>query len=294
MARIALCQSECCSDVQVNLERSVAQIERAAAEGAQIVCLQEVFHLRYPCQTEDHDRFSLAEEFPGPTTSRLSRVARELQIVLIVPFFERRAAGIYHNSATVIDADGAFVGLYRKMHIPDDPLYYEKFYFTPGDNGFQSFATRYGSVGVCICWDQWFPEAARLTALAGAEYLFFPTAIGWIPGEKDSVGAAQHDAWRTMLRSHAIANGVYVGAPNRVGPEGEIEFWGQSLLVDPYGVVLAEGCANAAEIVTAECDPASIETARTHWPFFRDRRIDAFADLQLRWGGKDGGSHRFA
>lgn len=286
MPKIALCQTGCCPNVQKNLESAVAQIENAAHNGAQIICLQEVFHLQYPCQAEDHDQFSLAEELPGPATERMSEVAERLGVVVIVPFFERRAAGLYHNSAAVVDADGTIAGLYRKMHVPDDPLYYEKFYFSPGDLGFQAFTTEFGRVGVCICWDQWFPEAARLTALAGAEYLFFPTAIGWIPGEKNSVGAAQHDAWRTMIRSHAIANGIYVGAPNRVGLEGKIEFWGQSLLVDPYGAVLAEGGAESAEIVMADCDPAAIERARTHWPFFRDRRVDCYADLQCRWGGK--------
>lgn len=281
--RVALIQSTCVDDPAANLDRAIQQIRGAAAEGAQVICLQEVFNLTYPCQTEDHDRFALAETIPGPTTKQLETVAGELKVVIVAPIFERRAAGIYHNSAVVIDADGSTAGLYRKMHIPDDPLYYEKFYFAPGDLGFHAFDTRYGKVGVCICWDQWFPEAARLTAMKGAELLFYPTAIGWIPGEKDVYGPSQYSAWQTMIRSHAIANGLFVGAPNRVGPEGEIEFWGGSFLADPYGNVIQQASHGEEQHVIVDCDLELINTARTHWPFFRDRRIDAFSDLQKRW-----------
>jgi N-carbamoylputrescine amidase len=283
--RVALIQSTCVDDPAINLDRAIQQIREAAAEGAQVICLQEVFNLTYPCQTENHDRFALAETIPGPTTKQLETVAGELKVVIVAPIFERRAAGIYHNSAVVIDADGSTAGLYRKMHIPDDPLYYEKFYFAPGDLGFHAFETRYGKVGVCICWDQWFPEAARLTAMKGAELLFYPTAIGWIPGEKDVYGPSQYSAWQTMIRSHAIANGLFVGAPNRVGPEGDIEFWGGSFLADPYGNVLQQASHDEEQHVIVDCDLKLINTARTHWPFFRDRRIDAFSDLQKRWLG---------
>ena len=281
--RVALIQSSCKEQVSVNLGQSIQWIRESAKAGAQIVCLQEVFNLQYPCQTEDHDRFELAEAIPGPTTDELSVVAKESDVVIVVPIFERRAAGLYHNSAVVIDADGTLVGLYRKMHIPDDPLYYEKFYFTPGDLGFQAFHTKYAKVGVCICWDQWFPESARLTAMKGADVLFYPTAIGWIPGEKGEFGASQYSAWQTMLRSHAIANGLFVGAPNRVGLEGEIEFWGGSVMIDPYGNVMSQASHSENETMIVDVDLAQINLARTHWPFFRDRRIDEFGALQERW-----------
>ncbi|MEQ9410648.1 MAG: carbon-nitrogen hydrolase [Fuerstiella sp.] len=281
--RVALIQMACVADPAANLERAILQIREAAAQGGQVICLQEVFNTQYPCQTEDHANFELAEPIPGPTTAALSTVAKELKVVIVVPLFERRTHGLYHNSAVVIDADGTPAGLYRKMHIPDDPLYYEKFYFTPGDLGFRAFATRYGRVGVCICWDQWFPETARLTAMQGAELLFYPTAIGWIPGEKDVYGESQYSAWQTMIRSHAIANGLFVGAPNRVGPEGEIQFWGGSFVADPYGNVLDKASHDDEQNLVVECDLSLINTARTHWPFFRDRRIDAFGDLQRRW-----------
>ena len=225
----------------------------------------------------------MAEPIPGPTTTAVSRIAKELGVVVVVPLFERRAPGLYHNSAVVIDADGSIAGMYRKMHIPDDPLYYEKFYFTPGDLGFLAFKTKFAKVGVCICWDQWYPEAARLTAMKGAELLFYTTAIGWIPGEKAEYGEAQYAAWQTMIRSHAIANGLYVGAPNRVGREGEIEFWGGSSVADPYCKVLEKASHETEQNMIVGCDLDLINTARTHWPFFRDRRIDAFADLQKRW-----------
>ena len=281
--RVGLVQAHCGVEPSVNLEAAIAKIREVAAGGANVICLQEVFNTQYPCQSEDHDNFALAETIPGPSTEAISKIAKELQVVVVVPLFEKRTHGLYHNSAVVIDADGATAGLYRKMHIPDDPLYYEKFYFTPGDLGFHAFQTRYAKVGVCICWDQWFPEAARLTAMKGAEMLFYPTAIGWIPGEKEEYGASQYSAWQTMIRSHAIANGLFVGAPNRVGPEGQIEFWGGSFIADPYGKVMAQAAHDQEENLIMECDLTLINTARTHWPFFRDRRIDAYGDLQLRW-----------
>lgn len=281
--QIGLLQKTCSADPAVNLEQAIESIRTIAKSGAQVICLQEVFNTQYPCQSEDHANFELAEPIPGPTTTAVSRIAKELGVVVVVPLFERRAPGLYHNSAVVIDADGSIAGMYRKMHIPDDPLYYEKFYFTPGDLGFLAFKTKFAKVGVCICWDQWYPEAARLTAMKGAELLFYPTAIGWIPGEKAEYGEAQYAAWQTMIRSHAIANGLYVGAPNRVGREGEIEFWGGSFVADPYGKVLEKASHETEQNMIVGCDLDLINTARTHWPFFRDRRIDAFADLQKRW-----------
>lgn len=280
---LALVQMTCTSDPAQNLERSIQQIRDVASNGAQVVCLQEVFNTQYPCQSEDHANFELAETIPGPSTEAIAKICKELQVVVVVPIFEKRTHGLYHNSAVVIDADGSTAGLYRKMHIPDDPLYYEKFYFTPGDLGFHAFQTKYAKVGVCICWDQWYPEAARLTAMKGAELLFYPTAIGWIPGEKDQYGESQYSAWQTMIRSHSIANGLFVGAPNRVGVEGEIQFWGGSFVADPYGNVMEKASHESEQNLIVECDLSLINTARTHWPFFRDRRIDAFADLQKRW-----------
>ncbi|MFT7644081.1 MAG: N-carbamoylputrescine amidase, partial [Pirellulaceae bacterium] len=240
-------------------------------------------HGQYPCQSEDHRKFQEAETIPGPITQTLSTVAARLGVVIVASLFEQRAAGLYHNSAVVFDADGTQVGLYRKMHIPDDPLYYEKFYFTPGDLGFQSFATKFGKIGVCVCWDQWFPEAARLTAMTGAEIIFYPTAIGWLSDEKEQFGEQQHDAWRTMMRSHAIANGVFIAAANRVGVEEELEFWGGSFVADPHGNVLAQGSHDREETVLAECNLASIDLVRTHWPFFRDRRVDAYDGITKRF-----------
>lgn len=281
--RVALVQALCDIDPAVNLEAAIGQIRAVVQDGANVICLQEVFNTQYPCQSEDHANFELAESIPGPTTAAISKIAEELQVVIVVPLFEKRAPGVYHNSAVVIDADGSIAGLYRKMHIPDDPLYYEKFYFTPGDLGFQAFQTKYANIGVCICWDQWFPEAARLTAMKGADILFYPTAIGWIPGEKEKYGQSQYSAWQTMIRSHAIANGLFVAASNRVGREGEIEFWGGSFLADPYGQVLSQAVHNTEQNLVIECDLSLIDTARTHWPFFRDRRIDAYEGLQNRW-----------
>ena len=284
---IALVQMRCGAEPAENLERAIAFIRDAAAKGAQIVCLPELFRSRYFCQQEDHANFALAEEIPGPTTERLGEVAGELGVVIVASLFEKRAAGVYHNTAAVIDADGRFLGKYRKMHIPDDPAFYEKFYFTPGDLGFKAWPTQKGNIGVCVCWDQWYPEAARLTALRGAQLLFYPTAIGWHPAEKEKFGAAQHSAWETIQRSHAIANGCYVAAVNRVGheaPYGEpgIEFWGQSFICGPTGEILAKASTDREEIVQAEVAWSGIDEQRTHWPFLRDRRIDAYAGIEQR------------
>ena len=279
---VAAIQLPCSVDISQNIEATILQIEAAAKAGANLICLQELFSAHYFCQTEDHSQFEIAESIPGPTTDRICQIAKEQQVVIVAGVFERRTAGVFHNSAVVIEADGSILGTYRKMHIPDDPYFYEKFYFTPGDLGFKSFQTSVGNVGVCICWDQWFPEAARLTAMQGAEILVYPTAIGWQAPEKEQFGAAQVDAWQTMMRSHAIANGVYVVAPNRVGVEQNIEFWGSSFVVDPYGCVIAKAGLEA-ETIQADCNLSLIETARTHWPFFRDRRVDAFSGLTDRW-----------
>lgn len=280
---VAVLQMQCSDDKSANISRSEQQIRAAAGQGAQVVCLQELFHGLYPCQTETHAHFEEAEPIPGPITQQMGQLAGELGIVLVVSMFEKRAAGLYHNTAVVFDADGSQCGMYRKMHIPDDPLYYEKFYFTPGDLGFRSFETKFGRIGVCVCWDQWFPEAARLTALTGADILFYPTAIGWHPSEKAEFGASQQSAWETMMRSHAIANGVFVAAANRVGQEGEIEFWGGSFISDPYGNLLQKAGSENEEILQAACDFTLNNTARTHWPFLRDRRIDAYQGLTKRY-----------
>lgn len=281
--KVAALQMRCGASHDENRERAVDQIRVAAEQDAQVVCLQELFTGRYPCQSEDHARFDEAEPIPGPSTQRLSQVAKECGVVVVASLFERRAAGLYHNTAAVIGVDGALLGIYRKMHIPDDPLYYEKFYFTPGDLGFRSFSTQFGRIGVCVCWDQWFPEAARLTALTGAELLVYPTAIGWIPGEKAEFGATQYSAWQTMMRSHAIANGVFVVAPNRVGLEDEIEFWGGSFICAPTGELLAQAPHDQEAVLMADCQRAQIDVVRTHWPFLRDRRIDAYHGLTKRW-----------
>ena len=280
---IALVQMSCTSEKQANVAKALDRIADAASQGAEVICLQELFHGLYPCQSEDHARFAEAEPIPGPTSTSLSEAARKHGVVIVGSIFERRAAGVYHNTAVVLDADGRQAGLYRKMHIPDDPLYYEKFYFTPGDLGFRSFATRFGRVGTCVCWDQWFPEAARLTALSGAEILVYPTAIGWLPDEKEEFGVSQHAAWETMMRSHAIANGLFVAAPNRVGREGKLEFWGASFVSDPYGNVMARASHTAEETLVVTCRLDQIDAARTHWPFLRDRRIDAYGDLVQRY-----------
>ncbi len=276
----------CSTDPQENLEKAIARVREAAGRGAQVICLQELFRSQYFCQSEDHSQFDLAEPIPGPSTEAIGRIARELGVVVIASLFERRAAGVYHNTAAILDGDGSVRGLYRKMHIPDDPLYYEKFYFTPGDLGFRAFDTKFGRVGTLVCWDQWYPEGARLTALAGADVLFYPTAIGWHPKEKAQYGAAQASAWQTIQRSHAIANGVYVAVANRVGHEGPkdggIEFWGGSFVCDPFGVMLAEASRTDEEILIVECDRAHQETVRRNWPFLRDRRIDAYAQITKR------------
>jgi N-carbamoylputrescine amidase len=286
--KVALVQMSCVEQKAPNVAKALARIGEAKRAGAQVVCLQELFHNQYPCQSEDHVRFGEAETIPGPTSEQLSAAAKEHGVVVIGSLFEKRTAGLYHNTAVVYDMDGKPAGVYRKMHIPDDPLYYEKFYFTPGDLGFRSFETKYGRIGVCVCWDQWFPEAARLTALTGAELLFYPTAIGWHPSEKAEYGKAQHSAWETMMRSHAIANGLFVCAPNRVGVEGNIEFWGGSFISDPNGNLLAKAAHDREEILIAECDLEKIDAVRTHWPFLRDRRIDAYGGLLKRFGDVPG------
>jgi N-carbamoylputrescine amidase len=275
----------CTEAKEPNVEKALARIADAAKQGANIVCLQELFHNQYPCQSEDHRKFAEAEPIPGPTSEAIAAAAKQHGVVVVGSFFEKRAPGLYHNTAVIYDADGSVAGMYRKMHIPDDPLYYEKFYFTPGDLGFKSFNTKFGRVGVCVCWDQWYPEAARLTALTGAEIIFYPTAIGWLPDEKDEFGPSQHNAWETMMRSHAIANGVFIAAPNRVGREGKLQFWGGSFISDPNGNLLAKGKHEGEEIVTAECDFGLIDVVRTHWPFLRDRRIDAYGDITRRYLG---------
>jgi N-carbamoylputrescine amidase len=276
----------CSKDPAENLAKAEDRIREAAARGAQIVCVQELFRSQYFCREESADLFNLAESIPGPTSESFQRLAKELGIVIIGSVFERRLAGVYHNTALVIDADGSLLGLYRKMHIPEDPLYFEKYYFTPGDLGFRCFDTRYARVAPLVCWDQWYPEGARLAALAGAEILFYPTAIGWHPAEKVEYGAAQHDAWRTIQRSHAIANGLYVAAVNRVGYEGPpdhgLEFWGASFVADPFGRVLAEATHDHEEILVVDCDPRLIEETRRNWPFLRDRRIDAYGPILSR------------
>lgn len=281
---VAAIQQQVSRDRSANLQATCDQIRQAADQGAQLICLQELFASRYFCQSEDHDQFQLAEPIPGPSTEALCAVAAEKQVVVVAGLFERRGPGLFHNTAVVIESDGTIAGRYRKMHIPDDPLFYEKFFFTPGDLGFLATPTSVGNIGVCICWDQWFPEAARLTAMQGADVLIYPTAIGWQAPEKETYGASQLSAWTTMLRSHAIANGLFVIAPNRVGVEDDIEFWGASLIADPYGNLLATAGHEQPEILTADCDLSLIETARTHWPFFRDRRIDAYGGLTQRWG----------
>lgn len=271
------------ADPQKNLEKATNMLIEAAGKGVAVACLPELFKTHYFCQTEDHGKFKLAESIPGPTTEALGRVAAEHNMAIVASLFERRAAGIYHNSAAIIDADGETVGMYRKMHIPDDPMFYEKFYFTPGDLGFYATPTQYGRIGTLICWDQWFPEAARLTAMDGAQVLFYPTAIGWQPAEKDAHGAEQLDAWITIQRSHAIANGIYVCAINRTGHEIEaeqgIEFWGNSFIADPYGKIIAQAGAHEETILTAQVDPHLIEKKRQYWPFLRDRRIEHYGAL---------------
>src|SRR5246500_1501438 len=290
---IGLVQMKCTANGGENLARAIEKIREAAARGAQIISLHELFHGEYFCRTENADLFNLSEAVPGPTTEKLAQVAKEKKVALVVSLFERRAPGVYHNSCAVLDADGICLGIYRKMHIPDDPLYYEKFYFPPGDLGFRAFDTNSGKIGTLVCWDQWYPEGARLTALQGATILFYPTAIGWHPAEKAEFGEAQYDAWRTIQRAHAIANGVYVGVVNRVGFEtgnirgneakgAGLEFWGGSFIADPFGRVLAQGSHDKEEILTAKVDLRKLEDIRRNWPFLRDRRIDAYAPITSR------------
>ncbi|MFN2445215.1 MAG: carbon-nitrogen hydrolase [Vicinamibacterales bacterium] len=297
VVKVGLTQMACGDQPKANLARQLRLAEQAMKAGAQIVCTQELFASQYFCQIEDHRFFALAEPIPGPSTDALGKLAKKYGAVVIASLFERRAAGLYHNTAALLDADGSLLGVYRKMHIPDDPLYYEKFYFTPGDTGFRAWKTRHATIGALICWDQWFPEGARLTAMQGAEILFYPTAIGWHPSEKPEHGKAQHESWELMQRSHAVANGCYVCAPNRTGheiirdPRGRpvnadgIEFWGQSFVAGPDGQVIERAPSDGEHVLVVECDLARVERSRTHWPFLRDRRIDAYGDLTKRYIG---------
>jgi N-carbamoylputrescine amidase len=280
---IGLVQMRCTAQPRANLNKGLALVEKAAKRGAQIVCLPELFRSLYFCQTEDHSQFALAEPIPGPTTTALAQAARKHRITIVGSIFEKRSAGVYHNTAVIIDVTGKLVGRYRKMHIPDDPLYYEKFYFTPGDLGFQSFPTKHAKIGTLVCWDQWYPEGARLTALQGAQILFYPTAIGWHLDEKKQFGQKQYEAWVTMQRSHAIANGVFVAAPNRIGLEGTVQFWGGSFVCGPFGEVMTTASHDKEEVLIAKCDLRQIEQTRQHWPFLRDRRIDAYGGITERW-----------
>ena len=285
---LGLLQHACSADPAANLKKALALADLAARRGAGIICTQELFRSQYFCQSEDHGNFRLAERIPGPTTEAFQRLARKRGVVVIASLFEKRASGLYHNSAAVIDADGSLLGVYRKMHIPDDPLYYEKFYFAPGDTGFRSWKTKFGRIAVLICWDQWYPEAARLAALQGAEILFYPTAIGWHPAEKRKLGAEQHGAWEVIQRSHAVANGCFVAVCNRIGLErpagGDgIEFWGQSFVAGTGGRILARASAARQEVLIVPVDLGEVDATRTHWPFLRDRRIDAYGDLAKRF-----------
>ncbi len=286
---IGLLQMSMSKNTDDNLKKAVDQVEKAAKKGAQVICLPELFRSDYFCQREDIENFNLAETIPGPTTEILGKTAKKHKIVIVAPLFEKRAQGVYHNTVAMIDTEGEIAGLYRKMHIPDDPAYFEKFYFTPGDLGYKSFKTRYGNIGTLVCWDQWYPEAARLTALKGASVIFYPTAIGWHPHEKDEHGKPQFDSWRTIQRGHAIANGVYVAAVNRAGLEkpdknsSGIEFWGSSFVADPQGIIIAEGSADKEEIILSEVDTERIEYIRRNWPFLRDRRIDSYVDIDKRF-----------
>jgi N-carbamoylputrescine amidase len=284
--KLGLVQTSCTASPEDNLKKTLAAAARAAKQGANIICTQELFRSQYFCQSEDHEYFKLAESIPGPTTAAFQKFARQHRVVVVASLFEKRAAGLYHNTAVIIDADGTLLGRYRKMHIPDDPLFYEKFYFTPGDLGFRAWQTRYAKIGVLICWDQWYPEAARLTALQGAEILFYPTAIGWHPTEKATHGGRQHNAWETIQRAHAVANGCYVAVANRIGHEklsGDgIEFWGQSFVAGTSGEILAKAGSDREENLVVPVDLGQVDTTRTHWPFLRDRRIDAYGDLTRR------------
>ena len=292
--RVGLLQLSAGPDPEKNVAHALDRIREAAGQGAQVICLPELFRTQYFCQREDAALFDLAEPVPGPTTDKLAAAAKQTGTAIIGSVFEKRAPGVYHNTAVVLDADGSLAGLYRKMHIPDDPLYYEKFYFTPGDLGFRAFPTRFGKIGTLVCWDQWYPDGARLTALQGAHVLFYPTAIGWHPEEKAEYGAAQHDAWRIIQRAHAIANGVYVAAVNRVGhetgnvngdvaPGAGLEFWGGSFLADPFGQIVAEAPSDREAVLLGEVDLKKLEDVRRNWPFLRDRRIDTYGDITHRF-----------
>jgi N-carbamoylputrescine amidase len=288
VVRLGLLQAQCSPDPAANLTKTLQMADSAAKQGAQIICTQELFRSQYFCQEENHEHFKLAEPIPGPSTQAFQKLARKHGVVIIASLFERRASGVYHNTAAIIDATGELLGIYRKMHIPDDPLYYEKFYFTPGDLGFRAWPTKFGKIGVLVCWDQWYPEGARLTAMRGAEILFYPTAIGWHPKEKLRFGAEQHGAWEIMQRSHGVANGCYIAVPNRVGHEkpagGDgIEFWGQSFVSGTSGEILAKAGERKEEVLLVPVDLAKVDVTRTHWPFLRDRRIDAYADLTKRF-----------
>ena len=295
IVNVGLTQMACSPEFKQNLAKQVKLVERAAKDGAQIICTQELFGSQYFCQVEDHRFFKLAETIPGPSTEAFGKIARKYKVVIVASLFEKRADGLYHNTAAVIDADGSLKGVYRKMHVPDDPLYYEKFYFTPGDTGFRTWETAHGKIGVLICWDQWFPEGARLTALQGAQILFYPTAIGWHPSEKEEYGKAQHESWELIQRSHAVANGCYVCAPNRIGiekilgangkpvSEDGIQFWGQSFVAAPNGQVLKRASVDKEEVLIVPCDLEKVEFSRTHWPFLRDRRIDAYGNITKRF-----------
>jgi N-carbamoylputrescine amidase len=287
---LGLLQHACVADPKVNLKKSLSLVAQAAKQGAQIICTQEMVTSQYFCQSEEHRFFDLAEAIPGPSTAAYQKLAKKHGVVIIASLFERRASGLYHNTAVIIDADGSFLGVYRKMHIPDDPLFYEKFYFTPGDTGFKAWDTKFGRIGVLICWDQWYPEAARLTAMQGAEILFYPTAIGWHPKEKAEYGVNQYGSWETIQRSHAVANGCYVAAINRIGYEvidgvgGDgLEFWGQSFVTGTSGQILAKASSDKEEILLVPVDLGKVDVTRTHWPFLRDRRIDAYGDLTKRF-----------
>ena len=285
---LGLLQHACGADPKANLKKTIALTEQAAKKGAKIICTQELFRSQYFCQSEDHAHFDLAESIPGPSSAAFQKIAKKFGVVIVASLFERRASGLYHNTAVIIDADGSLLGIYRKMHIPDDPLFYEKFYFTPGDTGFRAWQTKFGKIGVLICWDQWYPEGARLTSLQGAEILFYPTAIGWHPKEKAEYGANQHGAWEIIQRSHAVANGCYVAAVNRIGLEQPIggdglEFWGQSFVAGTSGQILAKASVDQEEILLVPIDLGKVDVTRAHWPFLRDRRIDAYGDLTKRF-----------
>ncbi len=295
IVNLGITQMACVADPIINRKNQVRLVEQAARGGAQIICTQEMFASQYFCQVEDHRFFKLAETIPGPSTDALGKIAKKYKVVIIASLFEKRAAGLYHNTAAIIETDGSIKGIYRKMHIPDDPLYYEKFYFTPGDTGFKAWDTTYAKIGVLICWDQWYPEGARLTALQGAEILFYPTAIGWHPSEKEEYGTAQHESWELIQRSHAVANGCFTASPNRIGiehildangkpvSEEGIQFWGQSFVASPNGQIVQKASVDKEEVMIVPCDLEKVEFSRTHWPFLRDRRIDAYGDLTKRF-----------